>query len=245
MSASSVYSGASAPSVYGGVGGGGGIIGSRASSIHGGAVFPSWSGTTGSAGASASSSLTGYRWVLRCLRRGASPSSLDWESIFFQVRYAVRDPARGYKMTMMRKQTKNVWARDDPGVVLVALAASGLLAAVWALAFGVWFPPDVLLLVVRAWAQLGAAVGLVLGLTRFRREALTRPRTAPLPHMVAPALEWAYVAEVAVNAVRRGGGKCRAGARNTPHTGPPRPPRSISPSSSSYTSGCSSRRPSP
>lgn len=200
---SSVYSGATAPHASSAYGGGGGIIGSRSSAASS-PVFPSWSGAAQSSTSSSSSSLTGYRWVLRCLRRGASPAALDWESIFYQVRYAVRDPARGYKMTSMRKQTKNVWARDDPGVVLVALAASAALAVAWALSFGVWFPPDVLLLVLRAWAQLGAAVAIVLGITRFRREALTRPRTAPLPHMVAPALEYAYVAEVAVNAVRFG-----------------------------------------
>jgi len=208
---SSVYSGAS-------FGGGGGIVGSRSAAsapLYGGAsaasaVFPSWSGTAfggaggggahGSGGGGGGGGLAGYRWVLRCARRGATPGALDWESIYFQVVNAVRAPAAAYRMTMLRKQTKNVWARDDPGVVMVALGASAAAAVAWALAEGVWFPPDVLLLVARGWAQLGLAVAAVAALTRARREALTRPRAAPLPHMVAPALEWAYVAEVAVNA---------------------------------------------
>ena len=208
---SSVYSGAS-------YGAGGGIIGSRSvvmSGMSGGgteslyghgagatAVFPSWSGSAlGPGGSNALGSTSGgYRWVLRCLRRGVNPASLDWESVVFQVLSAVRAPAAGYRMTMLRKQTKNVWARDDPGVILVALAASAIAALLWAFADGVWFPPDLLLLVARGWLQLGVAVGIVMGLTRFRRESLTRPRTAPLPHLIAPLLEWAYVAEVAVNA---------------------------------------------
>ena len=206
--ASSIYSGAS-------YGAGGGIIGSRSvmtsatsPSLYGGhgggatAVFPSWSGSAlGPGGSNASGSASGgYRWILKCLRRGANPAALDWESISFQVGHAIRAPAAGYRMTMLRKQTKNVWARDDPGVVIVALAATAIMSIAWSLVNGIWFPPDMLLLIARGWVQLGAAVGLVMGLTRFRREALTRPRTAPLPHMVAPALEWAYVAEVAVNA---------------------------------------------
>jgi hypothetical protein len=167
-------------------------------------VFPSWSGQAyglpGSGATTPSASAqSGARWVLRCLRKGASPASLDWESIFFQVANAVRNPSAAYKMTQLRKQAKNLWARDDPGVVMVALALSGACAVAWGVAFGYWSPIDHLALVLHAWMQLGLAVAVVMGLTRFRREALTKPR-ASLPHMVAPALEWAYVAEVAVNA---------------------------------------------
>jgi hypothetical protein len=195
---------ASAYSTRGGLpgyGGGGGVIG--VGGARGAApVFPSWSGQAyglPGAGASPASTQSGARWVLRCLRKGASPASLDWESIFFQVANAVRNPSAAYKMTQLRKQAKNLWARDDPGVVMVALALSGACAVAWGAAFGYWSPIDHLALVLHAWMQLGLAVALVMGLTRFRREALTKPR-ASLPHMVAPALEWAYVAEVAVNA---------------------------------------------
>jgi hypothetical protein len=197
--ASSVYSGST-------FGGGGGIVGSSGASAHGSlyggaAVFPSWSGTAlGGGGGGDRGGAGGTRWVLRCLRRGAAPGALDWESVAFQVVNSVRAPAKAYRMTMMRKQTKNVWARDDPGVALVAVGAAAALGAAWGLAFGVYAPLDVLLLAAHGVAQLGAAVALVLALTRARRDALTRPRVAPLPHMVAPALEWAYVAEVAVNA---------------------------------------------
>ena len=185
-----------------GYGGGGGVIGTTRAAAAG-AVFPSWSGQAyGLPGAGASlggASQSGARWVLRCLRKGASPSALDWESIVHQVVCAVRNPSAAYKMTQLRKQAKNLWARDDPGVVMVALALSAACAVAWGVAFGYWSPIDHLALILHAWMQLGLAVGVVMGLTRFRREALTRPR-ASLPHMVAPALEWAYVAEVAVNA---------------------------------------------
>ena len=105
-----------------GYGGGGGVIGVGGAR---GAVFPSWSGQAyglPGAGASPASTQSGARWVLRCLRKGATPASLDWESIFFQVANAVRNPSAAYKMTQLRKQAKNLWARDDPGVVMVALA---------------------------------------------------------------------------------------------------------------------------
>ena len=199
--AGSVYSSGSARS--GGLyGGGGGVIGSRSvgastTTTHSGVVFPSWSGTAYSSGTIGSQS--GTRWVMRCLRKGASPGSLDWESIGYQVMNSITNPAAAYKMTQLRKQNKNHWARDDPGVLMVALAASAACALAWGLAFKYWSPIDLLALVLHGWMQLGCAVALVMGFTRFKREALTRPR-ATVPHMAAPALEWAYVAEVAVNA---------------------------------------------
>ena len=177
------------------------MIGSRSvastATTQTGVVFPSWSGTaygTGTAG-----SQSGTRWVMRCLRKGASPGSLDWESIGYQVMNSITNPAAAYKMTQLRKQNKNHWARDDPGVLMVALASSAACAVAWGLAFKYWSPIDLLALVLHGWMQLGCAVALVMGFTRFKREALTRPR-ATVPHMAAPALEWAYVAEVAVNA---------------------------------------------
>ena len=202
-SASSVYS-ASRSSLYGGgygVGGGGGVVGTRSvasgstgSALSGGGVlFPSWSSQSGGTAQS------GTRWVMRCLRKGASPASLDWESVGSQVMYSVTNPQAAYKMTQLRKQNKNHWARDDPGVLMAALAASAACAVAWGLAFNVYSPIDHLALILHGWMQLALAVGLVMGFTRARREALTRPR-ATVPHMAAPALEWAYVAETAVNA---------------------------------------------
>ena len=107
----SVASGSTAPSIYSaprgglpGYGGGGGVIGVGGAR---GAVFPSWSGQAyglpGSGATTPSASAqSGARWVLRCLRKGASPASLDWESIFFQVANAVRNPSAAYKMTQLR-----------------------------------------------------------------------------------------------------------------------------------------------
>ena len=204
-SAGSVYSASRAGSLYGG---GGGVIGTRSvasssgTSLHSGGggggggsgvLFPSWSSQSGPA-------QSGTRWVMRCLRKGASPAALDWESVGAQVAYSVTNPQAAYKMTQLRKQNKNHWARDDPGVLMAALAASAACAVAWNVVVGrYWSPIDYVALVLQGWMQLALAVALVMGFTRARREALTRPR-ATVPHMAAPALEWAYVAETAVNA---------------------------------------------
>jgi hypothetical protein len=207
-SASSVYSGSARGGGGGGgafgsvYGGGGGVIGTRSVQSSGtstaysgggsGVLFPSWSSQSGT-------SQSGTRWVMRCLRKGAAPASLDWESVAQQVWCAVSNPQAAYKMTQLRKQNKNHWARDDPGVLMAALALSAACAVAWGVAFKYWSPIDHIALILHGWLQLAAAVGLVMGFTRARREALTRPR-ATVPHMAAPALEWAYVAETAVNA---------------------------------------------
>jgi hypothetical protein len=136
---------------------------------------------------------------MRCLRKGMSPASLDWESAGSQVMYSVVNPQAAYKMTQLRKLNKNHWARDDPGVLMAALALSAACAVAWGVAFKYWSLIDHLALILHGWMQLALAVGLVMVFTRARREALTRPR-ATVPHMAAPALEWAYVAETAINA---------------------------------------------
>lgn len=201
-SASSVGSrhyGAAASAYSGGVvyGSGGGVVGATG----GTAVFPSWSGSGPAyhAGGGAASAGSNARWLWRYVRRAAAPASLDWESVGYQVLHAVRAPAKAYRLTQLRKQTKNAWARDDPGVVLVALGALAVAGVAWGVAYGYWSPLDWAVLALHLWVHLAASVVAVLLLTRARRETLTRPRVAPLPHMVAPALEWAYVCEVAVN----------------------------------------------
>uniref|UniRef100_A0A7S1JQ07 Uncharacterized protein n=1 Tax=Vitrella brassicaformis TaxID=1169539 RepID=A0A7S1JQ07_9ALVE len=62
-------------------------------------------------------------------RRIFSVAQMDLEYTFAQMVYLIISPRKAYQFDSYRKQTKNQWARDDPGFVVVLgffLVMSGL-----------------------------------------------------------------------------------------------------------------------
>jgi len=44
---------------------------------------------------------------------------MDWEFVFAQLVYLLIAPRKAYQFVLFRKQTKNQFSRDDPGMILV------------------------------------------------------------------------------------------------------------------------------
>ena len=55
------------------------------------------------------------------LRRTTRFSQMDMEYTFSQMVYLCKSPSEVYKLVKWRKQTKNQWARDDPGFVVIQM----------------------------------------------------------------------------------------------------------------------------
>ncbi|WOO80529.1 Protein GMH1 [Vanrija pseudolonga] len=69
------------------------------------------------------------------LRRLTKFKSMDFELAFWQLTYLVVAPRRVYKQTYHHKQTKNVWARDDPAMLILIAACLVVTGGAWALLY--------------------------------------------------------------------------------------------------------------
>jgi hypothetical protein len=136
----------------------------------------------------------------RYLRRAFSVAQWDLEATFYQLIYSCRAPARVYKLTQHRKQTKNQWARDDPAFVALLLAFLAVSAVGYGVAYEYPSPLAYGWLVLQAWlhfALSGAALATASWAVANR-------------HMLAPVLlahsageqevEWLYAWDVHCNA---------------------------------------------
>lgn len=147
----------------------------------------------------ASTGAAGLSWLLKYLRRGLSIQQLDIEYVAYQLIYACRSPAKVYKLTQLRKQTKNQWARDDPSFVFVLAALIGMGSISWAVAYGVWSPITFAWLACTSILQMVFVNAIVATATwaianRHLRVAV------PLPHSVEQSVEWLFAWDVACNA---------------------------------------------
>ncbi|EIW71242.1 hypothetical protein TREMEDRAFT_42665 [Tremella mesenterica DSM 1558] len=69
------------------------------------------------------------------LRRLTKFKAMDFELAFWQLTYLVVAPRRVYKQTYHHKQTKNVWARDDPAMLLLISASLAIVGLAWSLVY--------------------------------------------------------------------------------------------------------------
>merc|ERR1712199_55178 len=72
-------------------------------------------------------------------------TQMDLEYTFYQMFYLCVAPARAYRTTKHHKQTKNQWARDDPGFAVIL----GVFMIVASLAFAVAFRDEGVLDILR------------------------------------------------------------------------------------------------
>ncbi|KAK1921594.1 transport-related protein [Papiliotrema laurentii] len=75
------------------------------------------------------------RGVPVMLRRLTKFRSMDFELAFWQLTYLVVAPRRVYKQTYHHKQTKNVWARDDPAMIVLIAGCLAVAGLAWSLVY--------------------------------------------------------------------------------------------------------------
>ena len=149
-----------------------------------------WSGGGGGGAA--------HTWWSRYLRRAFSVAQWDLEYTFYQILYSFRSPAKVYKLTQHRKQTKNQWARDDPAFVCLIAA----FLAVSSVAFGVAYeypsPLTHVYLIVQSWLCFVLSGGIIAtGCWTAANKYMRAP--ALLPHSVEQEVEWLYAWDVHCN----------------------------------------------
>ncbi|CAK9780964.1 unnamed protein product [Cutaneotrichosporon oleaginosum] len=132
------------------------------------------------------------------LRRMTKFKTMDFELAFWQLTYLVVAPRRVYKQTYHHKQTKNVWARDDPAMLILIAACCIATASVWGFMYGygtagtVWL---ILKMVFRDFILVSLAVALVFWLIANRLMVMTSAHSGITDNRV----EFTYAWDVAVN----------------------------------------------
>lgn len=138
-------------------------------------------------------------WWSRYLRRAFSVQQWDLEYTFYQLIYSFRSPARVYKLTQHRKQTKNQWARDDPAFFVLLLAFLGVAAVSFGVAYEYNSPLAYAWLVAQAWLGFVGS-GAVLSTACWAAANKYMRGYAHLPHAGEQEVEWLYAWDVHCNA---------------------------------------------
>jgi len=132
------------------------------------------------------------------LRRMIRVSHMDFELAAWQLTYLCIAPRLVYKHLFYHKQTKNMWSRDDPAMVLLVSACLLLSAIAWGIVCGytIWGIVNLaLLMILRDFFTVGVAVAT--GVWVFSKFFLV-PST-PISHQTESTLEWAYAFDVHTN----------------------------------------------
>ncbi|RSH86715.1 uncharacterized protein EHS24_004986 [Apiotrichum porosum] len=138
------------------------------------------------------------RGVPIMLRRLTKFKSMDFELAFWQLTYLVVAPRRVYKQTYHHKQTKNVWARDDPAMLILIAGCLAVAAAVWGYVHDyTWLGMLglVLKMVFRDFILFSLGIALLFWATANRLLVSTTGVSAITDNRV----EFAYAFDVAVN----------------------------------------------
>uniref|UniRef100_A0A7S0NED4 UNC-50 family protein n=1 Tax=Hanusia phi TaxID=3032 RepID=A0A7S0NED4_9CRYP len=132
------------------------------------------------------------------LRRAIKYSQMDLENASWQMVTLCIDPKRVYKHTCFHKQTKNQWARDDPGFTVLCIFFLLVAAVAYTIAFRVTNPGAFIRLVLGAVCFDFLFVGALLAtLTWAVANKYLRVRTL---HSVEQKVEWLYAFDIHCNA---------------------------------------------
>ncbi|KAL7419990.1 hypothetical protein Q5752_004953 [Cryptotrichosporon argae] len=142
----------------------------------------------------------GRRGMPVMLRRLTKFKSMDFELAFWQLTYLVVAPRRVYKQTYHHKQTKNMWARDDPAMLYLISGCLAVTGLAWAVVYHRSLAGTaalVLRMIFRDFILFSILVALVLWFVANRLLlAPAAPHAAPADNRV----ELTYAFDVAVNA---------------------------------------------
>lgn len=122
----------------------------------------------------------------------------DLEYTFYQVINSFRSPAKVYKLTQHRKQTKNQWARDDPAFACVIAAFLTVCAIAYGVAYEYPSPLAYMWLILMSWLHFVlSGVATATACWGVANKHMRAPNT--LPHSVEQEVEWLYAWDVHCN----------------------------------------------
>jgi hypothetical protein len=127
------------------------------------------------------------------------PLQMDLDATVDQmIMLLSRNPGRIYKRAYYRKQTKNQWARDDPGFVVLQVLFLLLAAVAWAAVFrshGFWGYVGLMAHAVLLHWLLFGVIAATLGQSIANTHLL-----AARSHSVEQRVEWLYAFDIHCNA---------------------------------------------
>lgn len=132
------------------------------------------------------------------LRRILKPKQMDFEYTFWTMLQLLISPKTAYRHTAYHKQTKNLWARDDPAFILVISLLIVLASCAYCVAFSDTFGHAVLTIlsvVSIDFVLLGCATataGWLVSNNFLRKKNLHQ-------HQVEQHVEWLYAFDVHCN----------------------------------------------
>jgi len=123
---------------------------------------------------------------------------MDFELAAWNLTYLCIRPRLVYKQLFYHKQTKNIWARDDPATVILVILALALSAIGWGIyyqrsPFGVAYLA--ILMVLRDF--LGVGIIMATAVWLLSKVFLVPPDSAS--HEIGSSLEWNYAFDVHTN----------------------------------------------
>lgn len=77
------------------------------------------------------------KWIREYLWRGSNFSQMDFQFTFSQMVNLCQCPSEVYRSTLLRKEIKNQWARDDPAFVAVLIYFIMVACLAYTITFGV------------------------------------------------------------------------------------------------------------
>jgi len=125
---------------------------------------------------------------------------MDWELAAWQLTWLCIAPKRVYRNVYFHKQTKNIWARDDPAILILISASLVVSAVAWSFVHSYPAPQTIkyaLLMIFRDFLAIGAVIATCLWF--FSNKLLLQ---SPNNHTTEEnaRVEWAYAFDVHTNA---------------------------------------------
>jgi len=125
---------------------------------------------------------------------------MDWELAAWQLTWLCIAPKRVYRNVYFHKQTKNIWARDDPAILILISACLVVSSIAWSFVHSYSIAQVMklaFLMIFRDFLGVGALIATCLWF--FSNKLLIQPSTT---HTVdaSSRVEWAYAFDVHTNA---------------------------------------------
>ncbi|ORX33891.1 UNC-50 protein [Kockovaella imperatae] len=131
------------------------------------------------------------------LRRLTKFRTMDFELAFWQLTYLVVAPRRVYKQTYHHKQTKNVWARDDPAMIVLISSSLVVAGLAWSLVYRESMAGTIYTILRMIMRDFILASVIIASLLHFlANRLLVSSASSPA---IDNRVEWAYAFDVAVN----------------------------------------------
>ena len=137
--------------------------------------------------------------LLTYLRRLISPSQMDWEYSSRQMVLLFSSPSKVYELSKYRKSTRDRWARDDPGFLVLLFGFTFMSSFAFGIAFGMNSIAEYALLFFYAFLQVfvfGAFIATITSTVANKRMRITDDM-----HGVEQHVEWLYAFDIHANAM--------------------------------------------